>query len=81
MNKDAIEREVARHGDPVAYMTATAKRIDPEIDEQAFKMLLLMTTAVNCDVECSQATKDELPLMRAKHPIECAVLDYLWGAR
>ena len=53
MNKDAIEREVARHGDPVAYMTATAKRIDPEIDEQAFKMLLLMTTAANCDVECS----------------------------
>lgn len=66
MNKKAIEREAAR----------ILKHGDPV----AFKMLLLMTTAVNCDVECSQATKDELPLMRAKHPIECIVLDYLWGA-
>ena len=74
-------RDILEHGDPLAYMIDTAKRLDYRIDEKVFEAMLLLTVTEHCVAGgCSQEGKDTLKRMREDHELERAVLDHLTGA-
>jgi len=83
MSGDANEikkkaRDILEHGDPLAYMMDTAKRLNYRIDENVFKAMLLLTITEHCVAGgCSQEGKDTLKRMRDDHELERTILDRL----
>ena len=80
MTKNSIKKEARRileHGDPLAYMMNTAKKIEPRLNENIFKMMLLLSVAERCSANCSDEGKEELARLRLEYPVENTVLNHL----